>query len=302
MLRKKTILSLPKIKAVTAILVITITTFFLVKASLHNYQQIQDNLSQISFLKLILSSVLFLGYLYLRATSWRFIALSLGASVSRKDSFSIWFFSEATRYIPGNVWSFISRAYLARQKLFSWNSSILISPMEIAIMLITTTLLSSYAIINTLEKFSINSVIYILLIITFLALLGFAILRKKINMILGKFSSQKLNLKYLSISIVIHLTAWSLYSLGTVILISNFYTANFLLLFSSSVLSWLIGYLSIITPMGIGVRESAFVYLTGQHIGVTEAIFVAVLHRLVLIITELLNLLFLIALKRFKIF
>lgn len=302
MLRKKTILSLPKIKAITAILIITITTFFLVKASLHNYQQIQDNISQISFVKLILSSVLFLSYLYLRALSWRFMALSLGASVSKKDSFSIWFFSEATRYIPGNIWSFISRAYLARQKLFSWNASVLISPIEIIMVLLATLLLSTYALINILEKFTVSYLINSILVAIFIFYFGYFILKKRFNKLLNILFTQSFNVKYLLISLSIQILSWILYGLGTTVLISNFYEKSFILIFSSSVLSWLIGYLSIITPMGLGVRESAFVYLTGQYIGVSHAIFIAILHRLVLIITELVNLIMLMILRRLKIF
>lgn len=288
---------LSKFKKAAITVITTATIIFLIKTLFQNYQQTQLTLSSVSLIKLATSFVFFISYLYMRALSWRSIAQSLSSSVDKKNSFIIWFFSEATRYIPGNIWSFVSRAYLA-QKHLSLKSAIIVSPIEILIIIMATFLLSSYAIINTIQRFPLNYNLFLLTLVAIIALAAPAIFRKKIIVVLQKISAQSLKVNHLLAASIFQLISWVLYGLGTVVLISNFSMDNLPLLFSSSLLAWLVGYLSIITPMGLGVRESAFVFFTGQYIGVTQAVFIAVLHRLILTLAELVNLAFWVTVKK----
>lgn len=289
---------IPRFRTIIVLLVLLVTLAFLLRTIYQHFQQAQQDIYLISPIKLVASFSLFLGYFYMRALSFGSIVLSLKSQLKRFDSLSIWFFSEATRYIPGNAWSFISRAYLARRKNLSWNSSILILPIEITAVLITTSLLSIYSITKTIERIPSNLIVNIILAILLVLLVGLFIIHKRIGKTFKKLSEQTFNPKDLLISLVFQLIGWSMYGIGTTILLNNFTSGNILLLFSSSLLAWLIGYLSIITPMGLGVRESAFVFLTSPEIGITQAVLIAVLHRLILTSAELTNLAFWVSLKR----
>ena len=287
-----------KLKNLATILVILITAVFLAKTLLKYYEPTKYDLSSIPAYKIILAACFFLGYFYMRAISWRYLTQYLGESVSKTSSLTIWFFSEALRYIPGNIWSFASRAYLARQKQISKEVSFLILPIEIIIVTTTTTILSSYAIIKTLEKLQVNLIFYILIFTSLIVTLVLLLSHKIILRVLKKILLQKLVLKALPTALILQFLSWSLYSTGYIILIDFAGIQDLALLFSSTLLAWLIGYLTIVSPMGLGVRESTFILLIGPQIGLSQAAVIALLARVILIVTELINLTFWVSLKR----
>lgn len=282
----------PVAKTILVILIILITAVFLTKTLLEYYEQAKQAISSISPIKIIAVFLLFLGHFYMRVFSWRSIVSFLGANIRKQDSLPVWFFSEATRYIPGNIWSFASRAYLAQRKGVSTTISILILPIEIIVVIITTSVLSSYAIIKTIEKLPLDLTFYIGILISLVTLIGVFLLYKRIKKILRKLFNLTLNPKEFLTIVLFQTLSWSFYSIGVVVLVNDLPHLNLFLLLSSTLLAWLIGYLSIITPMGLGVREGAFVLLTGQQIGIGQATVVAVLSRTILIVAELTNLAF----------
>lgn len=286
-------------KTIATILVLLIAAIFLVRTLLNYYGQAQHIVLSISPIKVFVSFCLFLGYLYLRALSWKSLVQFLGASINKTNSLSIWFFSEATRYIPGSVWSFASRAYLAQQKKISRNISILISPVEAIVVITATTSLSLFAIIKNLEKFQTNLAFFILAVTSLLITLILLLFHKTVAKLFKKLLAEDLIPKAMVTALILQFLGWSLYSIGYIILIPDLAKIpNPLLLFSSTLLAWLIGYLSIITPMGLGIRESAFILLTGTQIGIPEAVLIAVLSRIILIVAELTNLIFWACFKR----
>ena len=75
------------------------------------------------------------------------------------------------------------------------------------------------------------------------------------------------------------------------LLVNAFYRlhiSNYLYLASLNALSWLAGFLSIITPSGLGVKEGIFILGFRLAVPVSFAIIVAVLIRLYTIIVDLL--------------
>lgn len=282
-----------KVRPVVTLLVISLTVIFFARTFAEYYQQLQNGFLSISPFKAVASLLLFMGYLYLRALSWRSLVNFLGESINKTGGLSVWFFSEATRYIPGNVWSFVSRAYLARQEKISKNVSLLVLPIEIMTVAAVTSALSLYSIVKNLERLPVNLVFYAALVTPPVALFGFLILQKIIKRVLGKLLKLDLSPKALLTAIALQIACWSLYSLGTIILLEG-KLDNLSLLFSSTILAWLVGYLSLVTPMGLGVRESAFVLLLGGYIGTAQAVVIAVLSRIILIISELVILAFLV--------
>src|SRR3989344_927439 len=290
-------ISLNRVKTIASIVILLATSIFLTKTLINYYGQIQNIIYSISPIRVIISLCFFICYLYLRALSWGHLIHFLGTSINRTNSLSAWFLSEATRYIPGSVWSFVTRSYLAQQKNISRNISILISPVESIIVITATTILSLYAIFNSLKGFEINTTFYILVILSLVLTFGLLLLHKPLTKIIKKLATQTLAPKALATALIYQFLAWSFYALGYIYLI-DITNIDFFLFFSSALLAWLIGYLSIITPMGLGVRESAFVLLTGPQIGTTEAALIAILARVILIIAELSNLVFWISKRR----
>lgn len=276
----------PTLKTFLTTLVIITTVVFIGKALFSYYEQIQQNILLLSPAKIIASLLLFLVYLYLRALSWKAIVNGLGAKISTANSLYVWFLSESTRFIPGSLWSFASRAYLSR---LPRNVTILMVPVEIMFITITTAFLSSHAVIKNLTILPSRIILLFTLAAVIFAILGIFILHKKIIRLLKDLLVHDINIRDFTKALALQFISWTLYGLATIMLIDNLTAPNFLFVFSSTLLAWLIGYLSII-PMGLGVRESAFVLLVGTSVGIPQATLVAVISRIILIMAEIINL------------
>lgn len=290
---------LKKIGTTLTALVTVAALIFLAKTLLNYQDQARDFLIATPPVKMIAAFCLFLGHLYLRAMSWRSLVFFLGSSVNRTNSFTIWFFSEATRYIPiGKIWSFASRAYLAQQKRIPPKTAFLILPVEVIIVTATVAILSLYAIIQTIERLPFNLTFYIGVATSLSATLGLLFLHKVIKKVLNRLAIQAIVPKALFTALLLQAASWSLYSIGYIALADIAKVPDLVLFFSATLLAWLVGYLTIVSPMGLGVRESAFILLAGQQIGTGQAAVVALLARTILIVAELSNLAFWAILKR----
>ena len=227
--------SFNKVRVIASIIILLATTIFLTKTLINYYGQIQHIIYSISPIRVIVSFCFFLCYLYLRALSWGHLIHFLGASINKADSLSVWFLSEATRYIPGSIWSFVTRSYLAQQKNISRNISVLISPVESIVAITATTILSLYAILNSLKRIEINVTFYILVTSSLILTFGLLLLHKPITRILKKLATQTLVSRALVIALIYQFLAWSFYSLGYIYLIDTT-RIDFILFFSSALL------------------------------------------------------------------
>ena len=287
-------------KNILGILLVFLTAIFIAKTFTSYYGQLQQTVSSLSLFKVGTSFLLFVGYLYMRALSWRFLIMSLEGSISKVHALTVWFLSEVTRFIPGNVWAYASRVYLSKQRNLSNDAALLAVPVEIAVVTLTTTLLSLIAIQKNMSSLPLNLTFLLLVFGMLIGLIVLYFFQNVIRRFVSKIISQKLNPVPLLGAFILQAGAWFLYSVAIIVLVNQLALKDTLLFLSSSLLAWLVGYLSFVTPMGLGVREGAFIVLTGQQIGVPQAAFIALLSRVILISAELVNLVFWVIVKRIR--
>ncbi len=262
--------------------VLILSAFFIIKLVVDNYEQVVISFFNISPINIFLSGLFYLLYFYMRALSWIFLIKSLDRSFSKVKGFEIWFLTEAIRYIPGNIWSFASRSYLTIGESIPKIKVLLSVGVEIALLIIVSLFLSLPVLLNFLFENSI----FLLIFLVLLLLLVLYKFKKKASILFQKIFS-----KMFLLSIVTQFLAWIFFGFGTISLISS-QGVDYPMVFSSSILAWLLGYLSFITPMGLGIREASMILLLGKYISLGEATTVALVSRFILIIVEVVNLCF----------
>jgi uncharacterized membrane protein YbhN (UPF0104 family) len=285
-------------------LIIVVIAYFILKVFLSDINGAGQAFLQIGWFNLALATVLYLISFYTRAFAWNFVVDTFGYDLKLKDKLFSWFAGESARYVPGNVWSFLGRYFLTRRKGVTRLHTVTAITLEILILLAVTSLLSVPAFIFNYQKlgphFSFLVTIGILSIAGIAAFLLQSQIRKVIK-ILNKIPKETfVSNKFLMAAIFMIIT-WICFGLGTFALISPFLdSGNFFIVVSTFILAWLIGYLSFITPMGLGVREEAIILLVGSYVTTTEASVVAVTSRLLLVVIEIINLIFWFSLYRDK--
>ena len=289
-------LGMSSFKKILGFVVVFLAAFFIIRILLIQSKQIEASLSHIRPENIILSIVMFFVYFYARAISWNLLLKSLGSHLKLRDSLFAWFAGESTRYIPGNLWSFASRFYLSSAKGVQKANIILSMMLEVVVLLPVSLFLSLPAFWANYQKMNLN--IYTIIIITLIVVSVFMVflfsnrvkqLVNKLHTIPVKVFTSKVFLG----AIIFQLIAWTTFGLGNYFLIRPFAThTSIVLLVSIAIFAWFIGYVSIVTPMGLGVREGAIILLLGTTIGSGQASLAAILSRVILTGVEGVNLLY----------
>ena len=269
--------------------------FFIVKIFLPQYQLIFTNSKNPNIFLLTLGIICFVLFYFLRSFLWKMMLFGKGYDIPFKEAAFLWGASELKRFVPGNIWSFLGKGIAFSQKGVKGNiiTHLLLIEAEFFVIGCMIVSLFSFPLLfqNNLDFLSLT----LILTVIFVSIL-FIFNRSLIKNLNLPFLSAVLNflpdyqvgtnLKLLSISII----SLVLFGLGTYFAIISITYLNAVLLLSFIgffVLSLLLGYLSFITPMGLGVREGVVIWGLSKAMNIQMAGFSAIYSRAILIIAEL---------------
>jgi uncharacterized membrane protein YbhN (UPF0104 family) len=223
------------------------------------------NLSELSYSSLLFASIFYLLYFFLRGYIWQRELFYLGYKLNTYESIYHWAASELKRYIPGNIWSFLGRGIRFGEKGVSKKDIVTSLILEAQLIVLGAFVISLPSVIS----FVIPHISFLppQLLMLIIILLSFSFLSaffyqnvfykylkfKFIPMIFSPLSAQKhMSLLFLSSISYLFFGLGFYFSVISFIHIPNHY---YLITVSGLVLAYLLGYLSIITPSGLGVRE-----------------------------------------------
>lgn len=274
---------------------------FIVKFAIPKIDIVTTNITHVQPFMLLLGIGFFLLYFFFRTYLWQKILKAQGRHMDLRDVSYLWSVSELRRFIPGNVWALLSRTVLFSrrniEKKTIFSSLILESQMIVA----GTALVSLFSLPFLVFSFLPTTGFESLIMYTISAGIAEVILcyaahdyiLKKLHLKLPKFASFflsqfhiKTNLMLLGISTV----SFIFFSLGTYFTIASFVELPlhlFIQLLGFFAFSLLVGYISFITPMGIGVREGVITIGLAKLINLQTAGFASLFARIVLIVAEL---------------
>ncbi len=287
-----------------------IAFIFIIKLVLGKTSEIKPYLNDIDYLPLILGFALFMSYFLLRSFLWLKILNTQGATMSFMENTYKFSFSELKRYVPGNLWSFLSRASMFEDAGIERRAVGISLIADIQLVVIGCGLASIFSvpwILNSGEDLSLKlaSIVPISLIAIALYFLGTGYLYKRKfdakGSLLKNIILPGINLQSKVILSLISSVCYFMFGLANYFVFQSviFPNESILILASFFVFSLLVGYLSFITPMGLGIREGIVTLGLSKIITLTQAGFVSIFTRIVLMISEVTFLLLLILWKNF---
>lgn len=247
---------------------------------------------------ILVSVICFLLYFIFRAYVWKEILSEQKYKIPLKKVLFYWEISELKRYTPSNIWSIIGRVVSFGNLGVKKSASIKSMVYEAEFFVVGGLILSLFSlsiIFNFLPDFPGEIIaqpgIY-LIALTVLLIFIFDLPGKKrikylgfLNIATPNFSIPS-NLKILAFS----LFALLFFGLGMYFSTSSIFfinPQNFILLSSFFSFALLVGYLSLITPTGLGVREGIIILGLSQFLPITDAAISSIFGRLVFIFSEL---------------
>lgn len=250
---------------------------------------------------LIIASILLLLFLFFfQVFIWQKILIDNGYSISFWKSYKIFTLSNLGRYIPGKVWQVLGMMYMAEKenipKSVTAVSAVFVLLLSIiaGAFFVCATFLSNW---DFIEKFHIDYFILLLplclfslhpRIMNFVVVLLGKIFKREMQTL--NYNTKKL-LKYLSL----YFFFWLVYGVSFSLFLSGIYPLNsikeYITIAGIYPSAFLVGYLTLIVPGGIGVREGVVAMLLSYFMPPAVASTIAILSRVWFSAVELISVL-----------
>jgi len=229
--------------------------------------------------------------------TWRMILASLGAPLRYRQAAPIWFLSNIVRYIPGNIWQFLGMAELAREagvpRLITLTSIVLHQVISTAVGVVLAA--CYFALFDDGDR--LRTIRPLLLIVPFgLLLLQPRILESLLNWLLRKAGRPPIRVlltgRQIWLLIGRYLVVWTMMGLSFTALVCALTPIEWPAmpyLVAAWAAAYVIGYLTLLTPAGLGVREGALAVLLFPILPPGVAAVIAITARLWMVAGEVLG-------------
>lgn len=251
------------------------------------------HLSQPAWLWVALSCVT-VAY-FVQMLSWSLIMQYRGVSPGLSLTVRGYFLSFLPRYIPGSIWGYWSRSEWLKQYCgITYTDSALASVLETLALVLTATSVAGSWLALRLEGFgglALGIAAVGMLLFTWLGLPGLVFWLEQLRSGSRSYRASPVAFRAWSAAIVLYLILWilhggAIYSIIQAVLFDPLVDFPGAIFVMSS--AWLIGFIAVAVPAGIGVRELTLATLLSSQFGLLawQAGLVAVAARLVVIVAE----------------
>lgn len=269
-----------------------LSLYFIWKIISPRSENLIANLKNINFFLLTIGIGCFILFYFLRGFIWFCLLKERNYQLPLKQATYLWAISELKRYIPGNIWSILGRTILFSEKGVKKRDTGILLIIEAQIFILSCLIISLLSIPFFLTYFLKNLPFqpYLLGIAT-ITILGISLAYiynrsffKKLPF-LPRFHPQ--NTAFLILVSAIGLIFFGLgyyFTISSIITLSLQLLPQLIGLFSLTIL---LGYLSFVTPAGLGVREGILTICLAKISNLSTSAFASLFARIILIFSEL---------------
>ena len=264
---------------------VVVIFYFLGKQFFDNYEELSQYHWKIRYPLFILSFIFLFGNYVLEAWIWKKLLEIFNVYLSVSKCFRIINITQLGKYIPGKFWIYIGQFYLGGKEGVS-KGVIVVSNFFLLVLLT----IGGLTLFNISYLFwpNLNERLFLgvwILIVIALLMLHPGIFNRAAKIVEGRTAIRMDHSSYVKILCLYLgiLLDWVIYLLGFYIFLQSFYPVTLRELFIYSgifAISGLLGFYSLITPGGLGIREGLQAYLMSMFIPVSMAILISILSRM----------------------
>ena len=259
---------------------------FLLRTMWTHRDEMKDSFSQLTWSSLV--GAVFFAFMSMSYLGWMWgrLLLRRGYKVPRAQLVSWYYTGQLGKYVPGGVWAVVGRAEMAVRGGVPRADAYSVTGLSMFTTYSAAALCAALGSLLSWER-PIIGVALLLALVVGLSVYAIAPLRQRLVGLLRKITSGTNELtapKDMLALTIVQVPAWIMISLSTTITAHAFGAeVGVLHMFFVSSLSWLIGFLVIGAPGGLGVRESIFTGLLSASIGTSTALSLAVASRMIFV-------------------
>ena len=265
---------------------------FLLRTMWTHRDEMKDSFSQLTWSSLV--GAVFFAFMSMSYLGWMWgrLLLRRGYKVPRAQLVSWYYTGQLGKYVPGGVWAVVGRAEMAVRGGVPRADAYSVTGLSMFTTYSAAALCAALGSLLSWERPIIGAALLLALVVG-LSVYAIAPLRQRLVGLLRKITSGTNELtapKDMLALTIVQVPAWIMISLSTTITAHAFGAeVGVLHMFFVSSLSWLIGFLVIGAPGGLGVRESIFTGLLSASVGTSTALSLAVASRMIFVSVDFLG-------------
>ena len=262
-------MSRKRLRTVAQALILVLILIFWARALRANWESFTTFLWQFHWLPILLALLVRFVQMILNATIWwRALALA-DASIPYRAGLSLYLTTQIARYLPGGVWDIVGRFALGKEAGVGNRSMAASIGLEMGLQILSGSIFLLFALVLR-QKMDATRYLWIGLLTAIAALLTLTppvftfITNTGLRLLKKPPLNMHLTYGNMLVLFLARLLSHSLVGLGYYLFIlglSAGQSRTAPLIITSYVGSWLIGYLAILVPMGIGIREGMLAFL-----------------------------------------
>ena len=265
---------------------------FLLRTMWTHRDEMKDSFSHLTWSSLV--GAVFFAFMSMSYLGWMWgrLLLRRGYKVPRAQLVSWYYTGQLGKYVPGGVWAVVGRAEMAVRGGVPRADAYSVTGLSMFTTYSAAALCAALGSLLSWERPIIGAALLLALVVG-LSVYAIAPLRQRLVGLLRKITSGTNELtapKDMLALTIVQVPAWIMISLSTTITAHAFGAeVGVLHMFFVSSLSWLIGFLVIGAPGGLGVLESIFTGLLSASIGTSTALSLAVASRMIFVSVDFLG-------------
>ncbi len=285
----------PRVKATLRWVLALVILMFLGFGLVSQWDKLQSSAIEFSGTFLALCVALNLIFFLIQAWVWRLCLCFLGHPIALAEAFYIWSASQISKYVPGKVMLILVRVGLAQDESVPKAKTIVSIYLELMLMIITSAgvaLLLAPAAFESFQQY--HYLIFSVIIVFGLTTLHPIVLPRIVN--LGLSILKKDNIEFsipfrrMLFCAALHFAGWFIHGLSAMAAVKAVgaeIPPMWTVLIGFFAAGWLIGFLSFLTPGGLGVREGALAVFLTAFFPLEVAIAISLLSRVAWILAEI---------------
>ena len=265
---------------------------FLLRTMWTHRDEMKDSFSHLTWSSLV--GAVFFAFMSMSYLGWMWgrLLLRRGYKVPRAQLVSWYYTGQLGKYVPGGVWAVVGRAEMAVRGGVPRADAYSVTGLSMFTTYSAAALCAALGSLLSWERPIVGATLLLALLFG-LSVYAIAPLRQRLVGLLRKVTSGTNELtapKDMLALTIVQVPAWIMISLSTTITAHAFGAeVGVLHMFFVSSLSWLIGFLVIGAPGGLGVRESIFTGLLSATVGTSTALSLAVASRMIFVSVDFLG-------------
>lgn len=260
------------------------------------WSEVSAALSSISPPMVGLVLLVSLGYVLLTMLSWRAVMTDLGSPLPVAAASRVFFVSQVGKYLPGGVWNIVAAAEMGADHRIPRRRSVSAMAVSVLVSIVTGLLLAVIAVVLGPPEVRGDYGWVVWTLPVFVLVLLPPVLNRLLGVALAVVRrpalEQPMTSAGIARSVLWALAAWVLAGVQVWLIATGVgmdpTVATFALAVGGYALAWTAGFLVIIVPAGVGVREAVLGALLAGQLAAGGVVVTVLLSRVVLTVADLL--------------